>query len=348
MKNLFTRFRRPISFLLGYTLLFAMFCPVASAISSSRQAAMPSALIEVVAEQTGLPADVDILIAANYLLPVEQQQFQAYQKFSHVVAWRVLLVAFGIYPYPAKIYPEVAPHPTWSGSNPYNDARTTAILCGIANPDDSPNAPVTTEELSRIVSQLRSGQLTPLPDHTNICSYILEIEANAEENPWNAKNYLGRNSMILAYDLIPQNWLDDFNARGFSFHFELPSDYDSEIFGPLLPGYLAGGLTNFEERYIALGYCNGALNTLHEFTHYALWCTGLKTKDLEPYFNSEAGRTFEILGAYASVNSSEYMAEFTGHWLMLPDERDILRELAPQTAALAEQLIQHFQPVHPA
>lgn len=326
---------RFLSAMLTFLLTLGLVIPTAQA-KSSPAAVRPADLLEAVSEQTGVPADYGALIEAGYLTAAEQRHLEKYDTFSCAVAWHVLLPAFGIYPYPAEFYPDISPHPSWPNGTVYADARAAGILLGLVDPSTEPNYAMTKSDFNTLLTALKSQIFTlPIPEATN--PYIVAHETAAAEAgiaPWDIHTYLSRNSVLSAYDLIPSGWLATFDSLGYSIRFELPSNHPA----PVLPGYKSGGVTNYTEKFIAIDtYSPHA--TLHEFAHFAAKYSKIYADDMEYCFKHEAPATVKIIGLYASLSPSEYLAEFVSYWLLYPDKQTILRELAPATAELAEYVI---------
>lgn len=334
------RIARLLSVFIVVVVLMSFTAPTASAANITY--ATPSDIINAVAEQTGLEPDINILVKAGYITSAEQRQFNRYGAFSYAVAWHILLPTFGIYPYPADIYPDIAPHPSWPNGTVYADARAAAILCGLADPETEPNFRITAQDFQSLLSRLQTEHPT-LPVYESSCPFVTSVEDAATEagtEPWNVRTYLGRNSLISAYPLIPESWLTDFATTGYEIHFELPADRPA---GAKLDGYKTVGLTNYTDRFLAIADANPKV-TLHEFTHYIVKRADIDPDYLRACFDTEATDVLPFIGLYASLSPSEYIAEFVSYWQLNPAEQETLRSLAPNTADLTEYLIFYFQP----
>ena len=123
------------------------------------------------------------------------------------VAYRVLLPVFGIYPYPASLYPEISTADQCV--NDYANARCAAITIGLTTEKENPIQVMSASELETLVSTLRQG--VTLPRIETGIPYVDSVET------WDRNSYEGRNSMIEAYAQIPAAWLTDFEAQGWTF-----------------------------------------------------------------------------------------------------------------------------------
>lgn len=320
-------------------LLICVFMFSTTAFAKAPAIVAPSDLINVVAERTGLPADLDALVYAGYLTAPEKRHLEKYDTFSNAVAWHVLLPAFGLYPYPAEFYPEIAPHPSWPNGTVYADARAAGIMLNLVDPQLEPNYAMTKSDFNVLVQKLKTTSFTlPVPSTTYPFIAVQEEAADATGlEPWDIHTYLGRNSVLSAYHLIPAGWLAEFNSRGWHINFTLPHDHPN----PKLLNYVSAGCTNFQTSTISIANPK-AITTLHEFAHFAAKYGTVYLDDMEYCFNREASGVANILGLYAMTSPSEYLAEFTAYWLLYPDKQNTLRELAPASADLTEYLIHAF------
>lgn len=326
---------RFLSTLLVLFLALSLATPTAQA-KSAPAIVQPADLLKAVSEQTGIPADYDALIEAGYLTAAERRHLEKYNTFSCAVAWHVLLPAFGIYPYPAEFYPDISPHSSWPNGTVYADARAAGILLGLVDPATEPNYAMSKSTFNSLLATLKSQTFTlPVPKVTN--PYIAAHETAALANntaPWNIQTYLSRNSVLSAYEFIPAGWLTAFDSLGYDLYFELPSDHPA----PALPGYKSGGVTSFEEKFIAIGTYSPRA-TLHEFTHFAAKYGKVYVDDMEYCFKHEAPKVIDIIGPYAGLSASEYLAEFVSYWLLHPNDQATLQAAAPQTVVLTDYLL---------
>lgn len=327
----------PRIFALILTLCFCltMLSVTASAKSAAATAeAKPSDLIQVVAEQTGLEPTADALMEAGYLSVAEKRHLDKYDAFSYAVAWHVLLPAFGIYPYPAEFYPDISPCSSWPNGTVYADARAAGILLGLIDPSIEPNYAISKSDFTALVNKLKTSPQLPILQTDN--PYINAREeaiAAGEAAPWDNHSYRGRNSLLSAYDFIPAGWLATFQSLGYDIRFRLPTDRTSKI-----PGHTAAGVTNYTEKFIAIENCDPKA-TLHELAHFAAKYAKLSVDVMEQCYEQESSKVISIIGLYASLDFSEYLAEFASYWLLHPNDQLILRELAPETTALTEYLL---------
>lgn len=323
-------------------ILFLCFCLPMFSMTAFAKSPPPEAqasdLLEAVAEQTGLPADADALMEAGYLNAASKRQLEKYNCFSSAVAWQVLLPAFGIYPYPAELYPDISPHPDYPNGSVYADARAAGILLSLVDPELNPTYVMSKPDFDTLLLKLKTTQFDlPAPETNNpYISAYEEAIATGETKPWNIHTYLGRNSVLAAYAYIPAGWLADFDARGWHIEFELPPNHPASKLAAY--GYSSAGLTNYSIKTIIVANPS-ARTTVHEFAHFAAKYAQIDTNDMKGCFAREASGTISIIGLYASLSPSEYLAEFASYWLLHPDEQPTLRELAPDTADLTEYLI---------
>jgi len=289
----------------------------------------PNVLIAIASEQTGVHDDVDSMVEAGILTTGERTLIKTKGLITRAVAWRSLLPVFGIYPYPASCYPNVPLDERATGD--YADARCTAILLGLATKEENPNLIMSKSELDTLIVSLKSG-VKPLPKIQTGIPYIDEIDS------WGIESYEGRNSLIQAYQKIPDNWMKVFDQKGWEFKFEVPENICPKK--THLSNYTIAGSCNYTNKKINIGNSK-PLVTLHEMSHFIVHQASVQDNVLRTAYRTEAAATKSILGAYALTDSNEYIAEFTGCWLMYPEQHDTLCTLAPKTVKIVDKLVNY-------
>lgn len=332
-----------LTFVLSYCMLFAVFANKTRPsvmVSFSFEIATSDDLLKILYKRTEL-SSIEELAEAEYLTAAEATLLANKNSLlNYATVWRILLPAFGIYPYPAECY-NIPQYPyTTALTENYANARVAAILCGLTTETQCPDAPMKLDDLRKLVSELESREIV-LPAPGCNSKYILEIEKAAKaagEPAWNVNTYRGRNSFISSYKLLPAEWLADFEACGWKIEFQLPDDYGSV--NPTPDGVVMG-VTYYEFQTIYI--CNTpARITLHEFTHFAASRVGWTVEFLDDVFRDEASTMQLTLGDYSQQNSSEYLADFVAYWLLYPEAHSTLRIIAPQSAVLAEELTEGY------
>lgn len=297
-------------------------------------------LLDILYEQTDLH-NIDDLASAGYLSAAEARVLKKEDSvLNYATVWRILLPAFGIFPYPADCYniPQYPYAPPLAEN--YANARVAAILCGFTTENQRPDNLMPLGDLEKLVIDLKSGQAV-LPTPNCDSSYILNIETAAAAMgvpAWDVKTYRGRNSFINSYKLIPQEWMVELESCGWGIKFQLPEDYQ-----PInsLPGGIVMGVTHYE--YQTIYICDTPRRvTLHEFTHFVAARVGWDDEFLDTVFKDEASAMQATLGDYSQLSASEYLADFVAYWLLHPEMHNFLYISAPQSAVLAQELTEGY------
>lgn len=322
---------RYLSFLLSLLFLVNLFALPAAAADVPAKIT-PDDLIQVVANRTGLPRDVNALVDAGYITSSERTFFAEHQGVTFIMALRILLPAYGLYPYPAEIYSDIYPckeYPT----GVYANARAAAIKCGVAVPDSRLNDLVNVNEFNVMLRQFNYGNLS-LPAYTGGCAILRDIKT------WNLHSARARNSLVIAYKQVPVAWRDDFIDQGWCIELDPPD----QVYGSNGTWYdmtTYSGLTHYTNRTIYIASSDPG-TTIHEFTHYAAKRAGFSERYLTSCYNREASTLSDLLGKYSQTNATEYFAVFSAYWLLHPDQQYTLRRLAPQTTAILVDLIDNY------
>lgn len=274
-------------------------------------------------------AQLDRLVSDKVISPEEARILQEDNAVSRQVIWRIILPAYGIYPYPASIYPEL-PIENDEAMQPYIDARAAAILCDLTDLDTDPHDAMTKKEFDQLIYNLETHP-HQLPSYDSDCPYL------ANQN-WDAASYRGRNALIICWDKIPISWRRDFVAENWQIVFDLPDIIDYE-FGRTSRDH-ASGMIDYADKTIHLDVYNRT-TPIHEFVHYATDRIGWQDK-LESEFRLEAPKLRELLGDYSQTSSKEYFARYVSYWIAYPELQPELTECAPDTAKLAKQLIDDY------
>lgn len=282
---------------------------------------------------------LDCLVGPKILTPGEIDILQTDSSVSRQVVWRIVLPAYGIYPYPAEVYSDL-PFSTTAddpAEQPYVDARAAAVICGLASSTQDPTAAMSEQEFDVLIQKLDSGTIS-LPEYNIDCPYL-------QGHTWNAETYRGRNALLSAWEDIPVAWRTDFIAEGWQIDFTLPSEIETEQ-GLVSRDHAAGSI-HYAGHIIHLDTSNPK-TTLHEFGHYVTYRVGwLYDPELEAEFQTEGPVLAELLGKHSQESPREYIAEFIAHWLAYPDEQVQLAELAPNTTTRAKSLIYNYESLLP-
>lgn len=121
--------------------------------------AKPSVLISACSEMTGVAANLDSMEEAGVITPAEKEFIGKNHLVTWSIALRVLLPVFGVDPYPADLYPEIAPAARCEGS--YADARCAAVTIGLMTEVQDPTQVMSASELDTLVATLRDGISLP-------------------------------------------------------------------------------------------------------------------------------------------------------------------------------------------
>lgn len=292
----------------------------------------PDDLVRVVADQTGLPRNMASLVDAGYITQAEKIFFYNHQSVTFIIALRILLPTFGVYPYPAEIYSDIYPcqqYPT----GVYADARAAAIKCGIAVPDSRLNDAITVNEFNVLLRQLRYSDLS-LPSYTGGCAMLRDIKT------WNLHSARARNSLVIAYKQLPVAWRDDFIEQGWTIELDPPDSIRGSN-GAWLDMTSYSGLTHYQNRTIYI-MSSEPKTTAHEFVHYAARRAGFNERYLTYYYNREASNMASLLGTYSQTNPTEYFADFGACWILHSELHSTMRRLAPETSSLITDLISDY------
>lgn len=214
---------------------------------------------------------------------------------------------------------------------PISFCDTLRILdYGIVSPQDNPNQATTVADFQKFLSYLHSHNFTPSLPIQITCPYI---NPDAE---WDITTFRGRNSLLSAWELIPDSWREDYIANSWQIVFTVTTPASNgEQFND------AAGFIDYAAQTINLGNEHPQV-TLHEFTHYAAYRANWLTNRLTPTYTTEANVVEPFLGSYSQSNPREYLAEFVSYWLLNPDQQARLKQLAPETSYLTIELIEHF------
>lgn len=285
----------------------------------------PNTLIAVAAEKAGVEANLDALLKAHVITSAEKTLITKNNVITRAVAYRVLLPVFGIYPYPASLYPEISPADQCV--NDYANARCAAITIGLTTEKENPIQVMSASELETLVSTLRQG--VTLPRIETGIPYVDSVET------WDRNSYEGRNSMIEAYAQIPAAWLTDFEAQGWTFKYELPVPSKNSI---VIENHSVAGSTNYQEKVVRVGRSQGKV-TLHEMVHYIVKRANISKDQMNVVFDAEKAVMKDILGPYSQTVGSEYVPEFVAYWLANPTQHDTLKATAPLSSQMAETMV---------
>ena len=92
----------------------------------------------------------------NHVITTSEKKLIEKDKcITRAVAYRVLLPVYGIYPYPAEFYPEIAP--AAQCINDYANARCAAITLGLTTPEQNPIQVMSASELNALIAALDKG-----------------------------------------------------------------------------------------------------------------------------------------------------------------------------------------------
>ncbi len=287
-------------------------------------------LLDTIAEELDVLPQINDLVETDVLTPYDQYILTSNAPISFCDTLRILLPVFDIYPYPAEIaYPDFTPLQPLESPEALN-VWATAVDYGIVSPQDNPNQATTVADFQKFLSYLHSHNFTPsLPIQTT-CPYI------SPDAEWDITTFRGRNSLLSAWELIPDSWREDYMANSWQIVFTVTTPASNgEQFND------AAGFIDYAAQTINLGNEHPQV-TLHEFTHYAAYRANWLTNRLTPTYTAEADIVEPFLGSYSQSNPREYLAEFVSYWLLNPDQQAELKRLAPETSYLTIELIEHF------
>lgn len=288
-------------------------------------------LLATVADELQIAPTLDACVEAHLIPASEQPYLSTLDYLPRIVVWRILLPAYGIYPYPASLYPDFTldtPVP----SQIYLDAWATALSCNLVTVSDSPQQYMTVSEFDCLISALTSNLTVPVPSLPD-CPYI------TADTIWTLETFPGRNSLLAAWNDLPSSWRADFINRQWKVDFTIPEVLHTDH-GDISRDQAAGAIF-YQNQIIYLDTASPA-TSFHEFGHYVAYRCGWWDEFLNPYFATESAFTASILGDYSQTSPREYLAEFIECWFIHPDSRDILFSLAPETTLLVINLIDHF------
>lgn len=313
---------------------FSLAVPCSQATSQDDDAT-PDQLFEVISKRLNTPVDADTLADFGIITAAEQRFFNTKNCVTAVVAWRILLPLYGIFPYPAEFYPDIPP--AEGCGSLYADARAAAIIAGIVTPDQRPNLRISKIELSDLVQKLDAGDYLAIAPPTPLPPEIADFT-------WELNNYRYRNAFLLASERLPATWVNDFKAN--NWQIKCKWQLDDTALDELTEKFENAGLTNYADHTIYLSYYSFHV-IAHEFTHYAANRLGWKHDYLLSYYEAEAQNVADILPTYAQTKPAEYFAEFVAHWIEYPEQQSELILNAPKTSALTVLLITEYASLLP-
>lgn len=286
-------------------------------------------LVAVVADQLAITPTLDSLLNAEAISTTEYTVLSKNEGFSFMFAWQILLPVFGIFPYPAELYPEITP--VAGCASEYAEARIAAVQIGVAAIEDDPTTLMSIRDFSALTQKLQTGDFLPLVcPRAWIPATDLEVITRA--------NYQQRNALMRVEMAFPVSWIEDFLTESWKL---IRCDYIPAD-EPAPPGASEiVGLTRRVEHEILFTIMD--VPTIgHEITHYAAARIGWREPFLRKYYREEAAATAKILGPYSQTNPDEYFAEFVATWLARPELRAKLTKVAPQTAAICQNIQNQF------
>lgn len=287
--------------------------------------------LEFISQKLNIEPTIDALVDAKIIQSSEKDFITEQPSLSRAVIWRIIFPVYDLYPYPAIFYPEFNLS-SEDFSQIYLDSCATALAYDLVTPGDSVYQYMSLAEFGQLTAFLDTSPDLPTPLAPVDCP-LVNLNAN-----WNPETYLGRNSLLSAWEIVPENWHEDFIHNYWRFSFSLP---DATTSDQQASRYGISGVINYQQRTIFLGTANSD-TTIHELTHFATHSLGWSDDFLNPFFQHESNRLIGILDKYAFTSCREYLAEFVTYWLMHPDEQTILNSLAPQTSAITIKLISSY------
>lgn len=272
-------------------------------------------------------SNIETLREAGVCLDVEAD-FMNNGHITGDVALAILMPEFGLFPYPAAVYPDYIDDPDVTVR--YENVRKAAELTGLGEIfEEKYSYGITWKQATDLLYRLMTGLYEPLtvPTTERPCEILEQWEATKE-------NVKARNSIAYSWDRIPAPYLEKFLADGWDIIFETERVYNGAL-------HEVPGGTFFEtDKIISLNDCEESV-LIHEFGHYMT----LGCNDLEPamksLYEAESNAAHEILGDYAMTNPLEYTADAFEYYIVnLNNETSLnaLREIAPRTVEFCEML----------
>lgn len=288
--------------------------------------------LEFIAKKLNIVPTVDALVDAKIIQPSKKDFLAEHSSLSRAIIWRVIFPVYDLYPYPATFYPEFNLNSKYL-CQIYLDSCATAFAYDLVTPSDSIYQYMPSAEFDRLIAFLETSPDLPEPSAPTNCPLI---NLNAY---WTSETYLGRNSLLAAWDSIPENWREDFVQNYWRTSFSLPKIASASPVQNSYDG--AAGVINYPQKTIFLNTAEPK-TAFHEFTHFAVYRLGWSDDFLNPIFQHESDYLVGILNDYAFTSCREYLAEFVAYWLMHPNEQSNLASLAPQTSALTTKLTSSY------
>lgn len=287
--------------------------------------------LEFISKKLNVEPNIDTLVDAKIIQPSEKDFITEQPSLSRAIIWRIIFPVYNLYPYPATFYPEFNLNSKDFGQI-YLDSCATALAYNLTTPGDSIYQYMSLTEFDKLTAFLDTNPSLPTPTAPVDCP-LVNLDGS-----WNSETYLGRNSLLSAWEIIPENWCEDFIHNYWRFSFSLPDTTTSD---QQASRYGISGVINYQQKIIFLGTANTD-TTIHELTHFAAHSLGWNDSFLNLFFQHESSHLVGILDEYAFTSHREYLAEFVTYWLMHPDEQTILNSLAPQTSAITIKLISSY------
>lgn len=279
-------------------------------------------LIQAIAEHLDVPADKQTMI--NLHIIDKESRLWDSENIYFCEAYAILLPVYGIYPYPAFLYPHILPRENHLYSTPRVEANIAAIIIGLEEPSRRANTnPMTETDLKNLIQRLETG---------NYSSLETPITAPKDDTTYNFTTFNTRNIRLIAEYQLPDGWYADYLENGWKIVPEITAKHRAKH-----PN--AAAITAYADQtiYFATGY-RDYTTVAHEFTHYVVHRLGISKDTLAECY--QEGRANDLnIREYGWNNSSEYIAVFMEQWLSYPNSHKRLYQQVPKTAALAQQLV---------
>lgn len=249
---------------------------------------------------------IDELVEQHYINTSEANLLRTKYPYAAMVQ-RVLPPLFGVYPYPNELYPV---HPTWAvGDTIYQDAAVALWSMGW----ESRSYWYTAEEVNELIAFLKTHKLNP-PINSQF-----DVDITRE-------NYSARNSLMRAWENIPQKHKDYMEDNGWKFEYHTTNATGKDWND-------CTGVTNYNQKTIYLFECNEG-TVYHEMGHM-LTKLGNTDSIHDTLYDLEAKRGQKFMREYALTSGDEFIACAFTEYFEKPDK---LKKYCPLTYAYIDRV----------
>lgn len=288
----------------------------------------------------------DFLIQEGYIEKAEYKLLNETYLTCGVML-RVMMMAFGIFPYPSwtsSVYSRESLRYYFMKPNSVLEIWYAAVSMRFITSATKPGDKATRKMFRELYEKMEMGDYIK----QSVPGWVKNLDMMpAVTQP---KHWVMRNAAIIGLSKLPESLVDMFRELQWEFSFDIhkaPAKFLSyegselermmHIWGAPKPVKASfAGLCCYGPKTIFLNTNNPA-TTIHEMGHFAV--RALNADDEQrALFEEEAQDAFPYLRDYAQENEQEYIAVMFSDWVIHAQNRDALKKAAPKTMAFIEAL----------